>query len=60
VKCAERNQEADVDESTQAAFLPGEDAVDYEPPLVFDLGSVFEVTGGSSSGGGDSNGQGMY
>ena len=49
-----------MDESAQAANTPGEDAVDYEAPLVFDLGPVFEVTGGSSSGGGDSNGQGMY
>lgn len=30
---------------------------DYEPPVVFDFGSVFEVTRGSSGGADDDNGQ---
>jgi hypothetical protein len=32
---------------------------DYEPPAVFDFGSVFTATNGSSSGSTDNNGQGM-
>ncbi len=38
----------------------GDSPTEYESPLVFDLGPVFEVTRGSSSGGSDSNGQGLY
>jgi hypothetical protein len=38
----------------------GDSPIEYESPLVHDLGSVFEVTRGSSSGGSDSNGQGLY
>jgi hypothetical protein len=34
-------------------------ADDYEPPTVFDLGDVFEVTKGSSDGSADANAQGM-
>ncbi len=49
-----------MDESTQEVFPSGNAPGDYEAPLIYDLGSVFEVTRGSSSGGGDSNGQGMY
>jgi hypothetical protein len=31
--------------------------LDYEPPMVFDFGSVFQVTRGSGDGNADSNGQ---
>ncbi|MFD4670525.1 hypothetical protein ACFWNN_12365 [Lentzea sp. NPDC058450] len=31
---------------------------DYEPPVLFDLGSVYDITFGSSNGGGDASGQG--
>jgi hypothetical protein len=49
-----------MEETTRgAAATPGESG-DYEAPQVFDLGSVFEVTLGSSTGGADSNGQGLY
>jgi hypothetical protein len=30
---------------------------DYEPPVVFDFGSVFDVTRGNGSGSEDDNGQ---
>lgn len=33
---------------------------DYEAPAILDLGSVFEVTRGSSLGGSDLNGQGLF
>jgi hypothetical protein len=39
---------------------PGKPSGEYETPQVFDLGPVFEVTLGSSTGGADSNGQGLY
>lgn len=32
---------------------------EYESPAVFDLGTVFEVTKGSTSGSADANGQGQ-
>ncbi|WP_191302726.1 hypothetical protein [Lentzea cavernae] len=32
-------------------------AVEYEPPILFDLGSVVGITFGSSSGAGDASGQ---
>jgi hypothetical protein len=38
----------------------GDMVTGYEAPLIFDLGSVFEVTRGSSVGDGDSNGQAKY
>jgi hypothetical protein len=50
-----------VDENTRVGTpYPDEVTGDYEAPQIFDLGSVFDVTNGSSSGGGDSNGQGLY
>lgn len=38
----------------------GERVDSYETPRIFDLGAVVEVTNGSSTGGADSNGQGLY
>lgn len=41
--------------------IPSDDSsAEYESPIVLDLGSVFDVTRGSSFGGNDSNGQGLY
>jgi hypothetical protein len=36
---------------------PGAKAPDYEPPAVFDLGKVLDVTSGDSQGASDENGQ---
>ncbi len=49
-----------MDDSIREITPSGDSSTDYEVPQVLDLGSVFEVTRGSSSGGSDSNGQGLY
>jgi hypothetical protein len=44
----------------EEAPFSGDSLTEYDPPVVHDLGSVFDVTLGSAQGGGDSNGQGFY
>lgn len=49
-----------MDDGIRELIETEDSSVDYEVSRVLDLGSVFDVTRGSSSGGKDSNGQGLY